>query len=113
MRRVERCGLLWTWLFVMRERMPGFFRALEAEIGASQDQEWCNAPWRQGLQQQECRKQDEELVEQGAARDPGDDRISRAAGRPVTYFGVTAASSITTPADLLPALTACAAISSS
>ena len=38
--------------------------------------------------------------------------ISRAAGSPVTYFGVTAASSITMPADLLPALVAWAAISS-
>ena len=38
--------------------------------------------------------------------------ISRAAGSPVTYFGVTAASSITMPADLPPALAAWAAISS-
>ena len=38
--------------------------------------------------------------------------ISRAAERPVTYFGVTAASSMTMPADFPPALTAWAAISS-
>ena len=32
--------------------------------------------------------------------------ISRAAGSPVTYFGVTGTSSITMPADLPPALVA-------
>ena len=37
---------------------------------------------------------------------------SRAAWNPWTYFGVTAASSMTAPAALAPALAACPAISS-
>jgi hypothetical protein len=37
---------------------------------------------------------------------------SRSAEKPCTYFGVTAASSITAPAALVPALVACATTSS-
>ena len=66
-----------------------------------------------GLQQEKRRQQDDELANERAPRDLADNFWMRAAGRPVTYFGVTAASSITKPADLVPALAAPAATSSS
>jgi hypothetical protein len=100
---IDRLSLPRAFLLVLCQGVPDFLRALETKIGTTEVR-WPRA---------------RKLAARGAPatrwqalliKDPtailATIGISRAAGSPVTYFGVTAASSIIMPADLPLALVA-------
>ncbi len=81
-------------------------RALEAQVGAAEHQQRRDRPGREGVSSSATGSRITSLLKTEPRAIFQTIGSSRAAGKPWTYFGVTAASSISAPAALVPALAA-------
>ena len=52
--------------------MPDLFGALETQIAAAENKQWCDDPWRESLEKQQRRQQDDEFAEERPGGDLAD-----------------------------------------